>query len=335
MTSNLATSVGPLWEAFDTALVDLDGVTYRGPEAIPAAPPALAAARDAGMRLVFVTNNASRSPDDVAQHLTEVGIPATSADVFTSAQAAAEILVAKVKPGGKVLIVGGGGLRSVVLEKGFEVVDSAADKPDAVVQGWHPDVGWRSLAEASYAVRAGAYFLATNRDLTLPNDRGIAPGNGSLVQTVVTASGIEPESAGKPEPEMFRMAAARAGARTPLAIGDRLDTDIRGANAAGCTSLLVLTGASTVRDLLRAVPEERPSFIGGDLASLGDVHTAPTSSDGWWNAGSSNARIAEGRLETSGEGGIDSLRAACAAAWEAADQGEATHIESFSSFGLQ
>lgn len=335
MIENLRGSVVPLDRAFDAALVDLDGVTYRGPEAIPSAPPALAAARGVGMRLVFVTNNASRGPGEVAEHLTEVGIAAAESDVFTAAQAAAEILAAKVAPGARVLVVGGSGLRSVVQAKGFEVVDSAKDRPDAVIQGWHPDVGWKQLAEAAYAVRAGAYYLATNRDLTLPNERGIAPGNGALVQTVVTASGVEPESAGKPGPEMFRLAAARAGAGNPLVIGDRLDTDIRGANAAGFASLLVLTGVSSARDVVLATPDERPSFIGADLACLGDVHHAPESRDGWWRAGSSSARVLDGALKTEGPGGIDALRTACAAAWEAADRGEEPHIESASTLGLE
>jgi HAD superfamily hydrolase (TIGR01450 family) len=287
------------------------------------------------MRLVFVTNNASRGANEVANHLTEVGIPSQESDVFTAAQAAAEILVAKVTHGAKVLVIGGEGLRAVVREKGFDVVDAVADRPDAVVQGWHPDVGWRQLAEAAYAVRAGAYFLATNRDLTLPNDRGIAPGNGSLVRAVVTASGVEPECAGKPEPQMFRIAATRAGASLPLVIGDRLDTDIRGANAAGFASLLVFTGASTATDLLHAVPDERPTHIGVDIASLGLSHVAPQYSDGWWCSGVSRARTHNGTLEMNGLRGIDAVRAACAATWQAADRGEATHIESVFELGLE
>jgi glycerol-1-phosphatase len=339
MNSNLRGSARPLNESFDAALVDLDGVAYRGPGVVPSAPPALASARAQGMRLVFVTNNASRSAEDVAAHLREVGIEASPREVFTSAQAAVEILATRFAPGDKVLVVGGPGLRDLVVEEGFQVVDSANDAPVVVVQGWHPDVGWRQLAEAAYAVRGGATYLVTNRDLTFPNDRGIAPGNGSFVRAVVTASGIEPENVGKPEPGMFRLAAARFEARTPLVVGDRLDTDLGGANAAGYPSLLVLTGVSSASDAILAIPAERPSFIGMDLASLGESHPAPIARDGWWTVGDARACVRDGALVLDGVGGIDGLRAACAAAWEAADrasdQGEVVHIESLSTLGLE
>lgn len=336
-------SDAPLSQEYDVALVDLDGVTYRGPRAIPEAPPAIAAARADGMRMMFVTNNASRSADEVAIHLTEVGIAATRAEVMTAAQAAAEVLTGRLSSGARVLVVGGSGLRDEVLAKGFTVVDSAADGPVAVVQGWHPEVGWKQLAEAAYAVQAGAYYLATNRDLTLPTDRGMAPGNGSLVRAVVTASGVEPESAGKPEPGMFLLAARRAGARAPLVVGDRLDTDLGGGRAAGYPGLLVLTGVSTLRDAILAPREERPSFIGGSIAALGDRHPAPFQVDGWWHVGTARARVIDGSVDVgssvsgvqTAEPRLDVGRAACAAAWAAADEGEPIHVESVMSLGLQ
>jgi len=327
VTATLLGSDAPLHDVYDAALVDLDGVTYRGPDVIPSAPGPLAAARDAGMRIVYVTNNASRVAREVAEHLTEVGIPASEKEVFTSAQAAAAILADRYEAGEKVLVVGGAGLRDAVTSAGFTIVEGADDGAVAVVQGWSADVGWRQLAEASYAVRAGASFVATNLDLTLPTERGFAPGNGSLVRVVATASGVEPVSAGKPEPAMYRHAAARVGAERPLVVGDRLDTDLGGARAADIPGLLVLTGVSTALDALRAAPGERPSFIGETLEALTRPHAAPELKDGWWTVGAGAARIVEGELEFGGDRGADRLRAGCVAAWAAADQGETTHIE--------
>jgi HAD superfamily hydrolase (TIGR01450 family) len=327
MSATLLGTTVPLHEAFDTALVDLDGVTYRGPDVVSGAPAALSAARDAGMSLVYVTNNASRTSRDVAAHLTSVGIPATRDEVFTAAQAAAAILADRFTAGARILVVGGAGLREAVEAVGMTIVESATDRPEAIVQGWSADVGWRQLAEASHAAREGAYFLATNLDLTLPNERGFSPGNGALVRVVATASGVEPESAGKPEPAMYRRAAQRVGSTRPLVVGDRLDTDLGGARAANFPGLLVLTGVSQALDALRAEPGVRPSFIGESIAALGEAHPAPELRDGWWHVGASAARIAGGTLQWEGKRGIDRLRAGCAAAWAAADGGEETHIE--------
>lgn len=312
----------PLNTVFDAALVDLDGVAYRGPHAIPTAPPALEAAREAGMRIVFVTNNASREPGEVAAHLTELGIPAAEHEVLTAAQAVARLAREQLPPDARILVVGGKGLRTAIDAAGFTRVESAADAPDAVVQGFAPEVSWRELAEAAYAIQAGARHFASNLDLTLPNERGIAPGNGSLVGAVVNATGIVPVAAGKPEPAMFHQAAANIGAERPLAIGDRLDTDLKGARAAGVPGLLVLTGVSSAEDAIRAVPEERPSFIGADLTCLEEPHPAPVREGDAWRVRENVARVVDGRLEVHGPAGMDLLRAACAAAWDAVDRGD-------------
>ena len=335
MTETLAGSPRPLQEVFDTALLDLDGVTYRGLEGIPSTAPALEAARAAGMTLVFVTNNASREPEEVARHLTELGIRARPEEVVTAAQVAASMLASRLTPGDRVLVVGGQALRAEVEAKGLVVVGTAAEHPMAVVQGWCPDVGWRELAEASYAVRAGAYYLATGRDSTLPSERGIAPGNGALVAAVVTAAGIEPDSAGKPEPRMFLEAVARVSAKTPLVIGDRLDTDIAGARAAGIPALLVLTGVHTVRDAILASPHERPSFIGETLRCLAEPHPTPEARNGSWHVGGSSARVVKGELQITGQRVLDSARAACVAAWEASDRGETVLVEPLSRLGIK
>ncbi|NLE71949.1 MAG: HAD-IIA family hydrolase [Actinomycetales bacterium] len=338
----LEASLDPLCRAFDLALVDLDGVAYRGPEPVPHAPESLAAARAAGMDVVFITNNASREPETVAEHLTALGIATEPGDVVTAAQAAAALLAEHVAPGARVLVVGGPGLLTAVREAGYAVVTSADDAPDAVVQGFAPDVSWRELAEAAYAVQRGARHVASNLDRTLPNERGLAPGNGSLVAAVVAATGQEPASAGKPAPGMFRLAAERRGARRPLVVGDRLDTDLGGARAAGFAGLHVLTGVSTARDAVLAAPGERPTFLGADLRALLAPHPAPEpAGEGWWRCGSRAARVVDGVLETDAgragdataaagtrpDDGLDLLRAACAAAWHAADEGRPVRPE--------
>jgi HAD superfamily hydrolase (TIGR01450 family) len=327
----LLESTEPLSAAYDLALVDLDGVAYRGPEPIDHASDSLVAARAAGMALAFVTNNASREPEAVAEQLRGLGIPADPDEVMTAAQAAAAVLADGLDAGASVLVVGGAGLLTAVRARGFEVVRSADDEPAAVVQGFAPDVGWRELAEAAYAVQRGAWHVASNLDLTLPNERGLAPGNGALVGVVRAATGKDPVSAGKPAPTLFRLAVERHGAERPLVVGDRLDTDLAGARAAGYPGLHVLTGVSTARDAVLAVPGERPSFLGADLRSLHAAHRVPVhGGERWWVCGDAAARVSEGALDLRMTGkpvdpsapvDLDVVRAACAAAWEAADDG--------------
>lgn len=328
--SDLLGSTEPLQTAFDAALVDLDGVVYRGPYAIPTAPSAIAAARAAGMGVVYVTNNASREPQTVAQHLTDLGMPTGAHEVMTAAQAVAALMLESLAPGSTVYVVGGAGLRTAVTEAGYVIVDSAKDEPDAVVQGFSPDVSWKELAEAAYAIRAGSRFFASNKDLTIPNDRGVAPGNGALVEVVVTATGVVPPGAGKPEPAMFRLAAQKASAQRPLVIGDRLDTDIKGARSANMPSLQVLTGVNDLLDAYAAPPAHRPSFIGRDLGALAVAHPAPHKSEGRWHVRDAIAWIDGQALHVDGDfgpDGLDGARVALAAGWEAADAGSPVSLE--------
>jgi HAD superfamily hydrolase (TIGR01450 family) len=274
------------------------------------------------MRIIFVTNNASREPGEVAHHLSDLGIATQPREVLTAAQAVARLAAKELSPGAKVLVVGGAGLRTAIDEAGFTRVDTANDVPDAVVQGFAPEVSWRELAEAAYAIQGGARYFASNLDLTLPNERGIAPGNGSLVGTVVNATGVLPLSAGKPEPAMFLLASELVGAQRPLAIGDRLDTDLRGARSASVPGLLVLTGVSTAADAVLADPHERPSFLGEDLGALAQSHPAPRREGERWHVGQNSAHVEGKQLVVDGPAGIDRLRAACAAAWDSTDHGK-------------
>ena len=251
----------------DCLLLDLDGTVFRGSEATEGSVETLASMT---ARTLYVTNNASRAPEGVAQHLRDLGFAATADDVVTSAQSAARLLADQLDPGAKVLVVGTDSLGAEVTNVGLEPVRSFDDGPVAVVQGHSPDTGWAILAEAALAIRSGALWVAANVDRTLPSERGLLPGNGSMVAALRTATDTDPQVAGKPAPALMADALARGDFRTPLVVGDRLDTDIAGATAADLPSLLVLTGVSTAADMVHAIPAERPDYVGPDLRSLDD-----------------------------------------------------------------
>lgn len=311
----------------DVLLADLDGVVYRGADAIPHAVDSLNRAQRE-LRIGYLTNNASRTDTTVAQHLTDLGLTVAPADVVTSPQAAVKLLADLVPAGSRILVVGGDGLVIEVERAGFVVVRSADDAPAAVVQGFAPEVGWTHLAEAAYALQApkpgdeGIPWVATNTDWTIPQARGTAPGNGTLVSAVHTAVGRLPVVAGKPERAIFDAAAERFGAATPLVIGDRLDTDVVGANRAGMASALVLTGIDGPKQVLAAAADARPNFLLGDLRELFDPYPQPreTAKGGARivTVGGAAVRVAGPKvtLERTGDP-IDVLRAAAAAVWGA------------------
>jgi HAD superfamily hydrolase (TIGR01450 family) len=311
----------PLCTAYDVALLDLDGVVYLGGTAIPGSAEALRKAGAAGMRLAYVTNNAFRTPAAIAALLTSFGAPASPEDVVTSAQAAARLLAERLSAGAPVLVIGGSGLRMAVRERGLRPVSTAAEQPRAVVQGYSPDVSYSMLAEGGLAVAAGALFVASNGDLTLPSRRGRQPGNGSLIQVIAAATGVQPLVAGKPEPPLHRESVLRTGARHPLIVGDRLDTDIEGAHRVGTDSMLVLTGVTGPAEAVLAPPSQRPTYLAEDLAGLLEPYPDVTVKDGAFGCAGWTARIAGDRLELDGDGErIDGLRALCAAAWAEADE---------------
>ena len=324
MTTGPRGSAEPLDTAYDVALLDLDGVVYLGGTPIPGAAEALRKADAAGMRLAYVTNNAFRTPAAIAELLTSFGVPATREDVVTSAQAAARLLAERLPPGAPVLVVGGSGLRMALRERGLRPVSTAIDKPQAVVQGYVPDVSYSLLAEGSLAVAAGALFVASNGDRTLPSRRGRQPGNGALIQVIATATGVQPLGAGKPEPPLHNESVLRTGAKHPLVVGDRLDTDIEAAHRVGADSLLVLTGVTGPAEAVLAPPSQRPTYLAEDLSGLLEPHPDVTEEDGAFSCGGWTARLDGDRLELTGDGErIDGLRALCAAAWT---QGAADNV---------
>jgi glycerol-1-phosphatase len=327
--AQLLDSPDALAVGYDVALLDLDGVVYIGPDEVVGASAALAVARARGMRLAFVTNNAARPPSAVAAQLSSLGIPATSAEVITSAQAAAHYLAERLPPASRVLVVGTTGLVEALSERGLVPVSSADDRPQAVVQGYSPDTDWRMLAEGAVAIRRGLLWVATNLDATVPSPRGPLPGNGSLVAALRYATGAVPVSTGKPDPTMHRETVERSGARRPLVVGDRLDTDIAGADAVGAASLLVLTGVTSATDLLSAPIGQRPSYVARDLGGLLVSHPAPAAAEGavvcgGWAVFARRRRlhlvgrpgeVATGPGERNGDAPLDALRALCVAAW--------------------
>lgn len=296
---------------YDVLLLDLDGTVYRGTEAVAGAHEALATNAE---RVFYVTNNASRRPGDVAKHLRELGFAADESTVVTSSQSAARLLAERLPVGASVLVVGTDALVDEVAGVGLTPVRSADAGPSAVVQGHSPETDWGILAEATLALRNGALWVATNVDSTLPTERGLVLGNGSLVAALRSATGREPLVAGKPAAPLLEDAVVRSGATRPLVIGDRLDTDIAGAHAVGADSMLVLTGVSTVAALLRAPSEQRPTYVAESLAAL-DVEAStlrvatdagvPVSFDG------RDVRVAA----DAGADSMATLRAVLAAAW--------------------
>jgi HAD superfamily hydrolase (TIGR01450 family) len=311
------TSRTPL-DGVDLVLADLDGVIYQGPDAIPHAVESMNAAAH-GRRLGYLTNNASRTAASVAAHLSSLGLTVTADDVVTSPQAAVRLLAGLVPAGSTVLVIGGEGLTSVVADAGFVVTDSADDAPAAVIQGFFPEIGWKHLAEASFALNndPARPWVATNTDWSIPVARGIAPGNGTMVAAVHNAVGRLPVVAGKPEVPIFEEAVRRFGGAHPLFIGDRLDTDILGANRAGMPSALVLTGIDGPKQLLAADARSRPTYILGDLRELLTPYPEPVMTGGVVSVGEATVRVAGTRVtvERAGSKPIDLVRAGAAAVW--------------------
>ena len=257
---------------------DLDGVVYRGRQAVAGAVPALAETMAQGIKVAFATNNASREPGEVLAHLAALGVAPHASrhgmSVVTSAEAAARAVRDVLGPGEPVLAVGGPGVAAALRAADlcpFTTEESRrVPVVRAVVQGAGKDVDWSDLAEAAYRIREGALWVATNGDRTIPTGRGPAPGNGTLVDAVRAAVEVEPLTVGKPEPALYELALERLAVRPreTLVVGDRLDTDIAGAVRLGLDSMLVLGGAHGLSDVVRCAPALRPTYVGVDLRAL-------------------------------------------------------------------
>lgn len=308
-----------LLDEHDVVLFDLDGTVYRGGELVPGAKDAINGVHRRGVKVRYVTNNASKLAQGVVDHLVGLGLPAEPVEISTSAQAGAAVLAGALPTGAKVLVVGSAALETELHQVGLLPVRNHEDRPDAVVQGHSPDTGWQNLAEACLAIREGALWVACNGDVTLPTERGELPGNGAMVAALRAATGREPRIAGKPQRPLLDAAVASANAKRPLMVGDRLDTDIAGAVNAGMPSLMVLTGVNGPEDVLGAPAEYRPDYLAADLTAL---HRPGADSligeQRAWEVKVEGGRL--GLLAHDAEAATDevaALRALCAAWWAA------------------
>ncbi|WP_416952463.1 HAD-IIA family hydrolase [Nocardioides sp. T5] len=315
----LEESAAPLVEAHDLVMFDLDGVVYVGGEAIDGVAEVIDRVRGSGRHVAFVTNNASRTPDEVAAKLTKVGVAAEPGDVVTSAQAAARLLAEEHGEGARVLLLGGEGLRVALLEAGLVPVEDP-DGAVAVASGYGPDVRWRDIMRAATLVRDGLPYVASNTDLTIPTPYGLAPGHGVLVRTITGFAGVDAIVAGKPERPLMEETVLRVGGDRPLMIGDRLDTDIEGAHAIDAPSLLVLTGVTWLQELAAAQPALRPTYVSPTLAGLFEPHPVPSVTGADVELGGWTATVEDGRLDVAGAGSdADWWRVAATACWRHLD----------------
>ena len=257
-----------LIDAYDAAFFDLDGVIYLGPLAVEGATTALDGLRRLGKTVMFVTNNAARPVQVVIDQLNSLGFHADVHNVLTSAQVAVTHIAGELPAGAKILVSGSASLASLFEEAGFVMVQTAAEQPAAVVQGYDPVMTWPRLDEAALAIQAGARWYATNDDASRPTERGLVPGVGGAIAAVAGTVGGQPTVFGKPFRPMLAEAVRRSGASRPIFVGDRIDTDIAGAASADLDSLLVFTGAHGKVELVAARPGERPTHIGVDVRAL-------------------------------------------------------------------
>lgn len=314
-----------LGDAYEAAFFDLDGVVYLGPEPVEGAAEGIHALRERGLAIGFVTNNASRNPQTVADQLNALDIEAEAHDVVTAAQAGAKMLASRLEPGARVLIVGSSALADEVSAVGLTPVRKIDPTPDAVIQGYDPDMTMRTLSEAGIAIQRGALWLATNTDPTRPTEQGLVPGNGAAVAMVRTAVDVDPLVAGKPEAPLILETIDRLGSARAIFVGDRTDTDIAGGAAADLDTMLVFTGAHGKADLLIAVGSERPTHIGFDLRALGEPAAELTWSQDRVLCGEASAWNENGTARVEGFGNsvaeqLDGLRALTKLVWDVQDE---------------
>ncbi|MBW3606330.1 MAG: HAD-IIA family hydrolase [Actinobacteria bacterium] len=247
--------------AYAGVVIDLDGVCYRGDAAIDGSRAAVTALRDAGIGVMFATNNATRTPEQSADKLAHLGFDVAPDDIMTSAVAAAALL----EPGDRCMVIGMHGLRAAVTDRGCELADDPA-QTDVVLTGLDRDLTYDKLVRGTRALLAGARFVASNADRSFPDADGISPGAGVIMVALETATGRAAQVAGKPEPTLFETAASRLPDGRLLMIGDRVETDIAGAAALGWDTGLVLTGITGADQARDADPA--PTYVADDLAAL-------------------------------------------------------------------
>src|SRR5689334_12312480 len=253
-------------------IIDMDGVIWKADAPIGDLPAIFQRIRERGIKYVFATNNSTRTSDEYVARLKEFGIEAEPWQVVTSSQAAAHALAQKFPPGTKVFVIGENGVRIPLEEKGFEIVTlENAPQAQAIVMGMDRSINFQKAVEATLLIHRGIPFYATNPDKTFPTPRGLIPGAGAWSSVITTATDVKPIVAGKPFPFLLDLSLQRLGTskEETLVIGDRLDTDIAGGQAAGFPTALVLTGVSTREQAANWNPGI--DFISDDLSSLLEV----------------------------------------------------------------
>ncbi|SDT00003.1 Haloacid Dehalogenase Superfamily Class (subfamily) IIA [Brevibacterium sandarakinum] len=312
----------------DCVLFDLDGVVYHGPDPISGAVEGIAWLHEQSIPVNYVTNNATRTAEVVADHISTLGIRTTPAEVTTSAQVLAGQLAAKFGTGAPIYLVGTTGLATALTTAGLTVTGTLDDEPVAIAQGLDPDIDYTTIVAACEAIESGLEWWATNPDYSMVGPRSRVPGNGAFIDMLSRLTGVQPTIVGKPSPHMMDFAAHRIGAKRPLMIGDRLDTDIEGGNAAGFETALVLTGVHDIHDALTARPGLRPTSILPSLRSLPTLIAdsaqpapGPSAEDA---SGTAACRIVDGELhlDEPARTEVSTVENALRLAWEAMDRGE-------------
>ncbi|WP_193078117.1 HAD-IIA family hydrolase [Brevibacterium aurantiacum] len=308
----------------DCVLFDLDGVVYHGPEPISGAVEGINFLHDQSIPVSYVTNNATRTAEVVAEHISTLGISTTTAEVTTSAQVLAGKLAAKFGTGALIYLVGATGLATALESEGLRVTRTLDDGPVAIAQGLDPEISYQRIVAACEAITAGIEWWATNPDYSMVGPRSRVPGNGAFIDMLSKLTGAQPTVVGKPSPHMMEFAAHRCGAQRPLMVGDRLDTDIEGGNSAGFETALVLTGVHDIHDALHASSELRPTYILPSLRSLLRLiaGSAQPASDA--TPGPAACQIVDGelRVDESAQDSVSTVESALRLAWEAMDRGE-------------
>ena len=264
-------TLSPLLSRYDQVILDLDGCVWLGDDPIPGSVEAVAALRDAGKGVVFATNNSWHAGEDHVTRLWGMGVKASLADVVTVG-GAVQHLLAETRSGRTAYVIGSAALRKHVSEAGLRLVNGTdlASRADTVVVGGTDDVCYADLRCAALSVHRGADLLATGRDPTLPTPDGPWPGTGAILAAVETASGGRAEIVGKPEARLFVTALERLGDGRTLVVGDRLDSDVAAAEAAGLDAALVLTGDGSNEP---TDGDPTPVEVADDLATLvGTAH---------------------------------------------------------------
>jgi glycerol 3-phosphatase-2 len=258
--------VATLAERYDALFVDLDGVVYRGDRPVEGAATAIEQIRQRGSRILFLTNNSSLTPEDVAGKVRSFGVPVGPGEVLTSGMATAALLGREETAGQTAFVIGERGIREALEGAGIRIVEGEPERTDLVVVGWDRSADYAKLRRAGLLVQRGARLIATNPDTSYPAPDGLWPGGGALLAVITATTGASATVVGKPARPLFDAAAEMTGARRPLVVGDRLDTDVSGAAALGWDALLVFTGVSSPPDLPRAL--DLPAYVGPGLSAL-------------------------------------------------------------------